>query len=93
MPESCMPLGMKSEDNQTKLVVVQPSSSRELLNHVLAVSFTTRPEDLIITNVAGFVVVTDINAEEQKMTVLSPQPRPLPNTLLLLSEVQFVDTS
>ncbi len=93
LPDSCMPLGMRQEDNQTKLVAVQPSSARDLLNRVLAVSFATAPEDLIVTNVAGFVVVTDINTDEQRLTLLSPQPRPLPETLLLVSEIQFVDSS
>ncbi len=74
-------------------MAVQPSSARDLLNRVLSVSFATGSEDLISTNVAGFVVVTDINQEEARLTVLSPQPRPLPETLLLVSEIQFVDSS
>lgn len=90
LPDSCMPLGMKSDDNKTKLVPVKPSQ-RDLLNNLLAVSFATNPEDLIVTNAAGFVCVTDINVEEEKLTVLSPQPRPLPDTLFLLSDVQYVD--
>ncbi len=93
LPDSCMPLGMKQEDNQTKLVAVQPSSARDLLNRALSVSFATAPEDLIVTNVAGFVIVTEINADKQVLTVLSPQPRPLPDTLLLVSEIQYVDST
>ena len=93
LPDSCMPLGMKSEDNQTKLVMVQPSNRKELLNHILAVSFATSVDDLIISNVAGFVCVTNVDEKEQKITVLSPQPRPLPETLLLVSEEQFVDSN
>ena len=46
-----------------------------------------------MTNVAGYIVVTDVNMEEQKMTVLSPQPRPLPDKYLLLSEVTYVDSN
>ena len=63
------------------------------MNRVLAVSFTSAVEDLIMTNVAGFLVVTDIKMEDQKMVVLSPQPRPVPDTLLLLSDVQYVDST
>jgi len=92
LPDSCLPLGMKITDNKTKLVAVNPNP-RDLLNHVLAISFTSATEDVIITNVAGFVVVTDIKVDEQKLVVLSPQPRPLPDTLLLLSEVQYVDST
>jgi polyribonucleotide 5'-hydroxyl-kinase len=77
---------------QTKLVSVH-LSERELSNRILAVTFSTTTEDLILNSVAGFICVTEINVKEQKLTVLSPQPKPLPKTLLLLSEVQFVDSS
>lgn len=90
LPASCMPLGMKSEDNMTKLVAVTPGPN--LLHHILAVSFASSEEEEVIqTNVAGFICVTNIDMDRQVMTVLSPQPRPLPQTLLLLSEIQFMD--
>jgi len=92
LPDSCLPLGHKTGDHKTKLVSVNPSP-KDLLNRVLAVSFTSTTEDVIITNVAGFIVVTDVKPDEQKLTVLSPQPRPLPDTLLLLSEIQYVDSN
>jgi len=92
LPSSCLPLGMKVSDNKTKLVAVNPSP-RDLLNHVLAVSFTSVTDDVIITNVAGFIVVTAVDTEARKLTVLSPQPQPLPDTLLLLSDIQFVDSA
>lgn len=88
-----MPLGMKSEDNQLKLVMIQPSNARELLNHVLSISFTNEVDEVMVTNVCGFVVVTNVNVDEQKITVLSPQPKPLPDRLFLLSEMQYVDSS
>lgn len=56
LPDSCMPLGMRSEDNMLKLVPVTPSQN--LLHHVLAVSFAANAEeDVVRTNVAGFVCV------------------------------------
>lgn len=91
LPDSCMPLGMKAEDNMTKLVQVQPGLN--LLHHILAVSFAESPEeDVISSNVAGFICVTDVDVERQICTVLSPEQRPLPNTLLLMSEIQFMDS-
>lgn len=91
LPDSCMPLGMKAEDNMTKLVAVQPGPN--LLHHLLAVSFAENTdEDVITSNVAGFICVTNVDIERQTITVLSPQPRPLPNTLLILSELQFMDS-
>ncbi|XP_053953016.1 protein CLP1 homolog [Anastrepha ludens] len=90
LPDSCMPIGMKAEDNKTKVVAVTPSPS--LLHHILSISFAeSTDEDVIGTNVAGFVCVTDVDMDRQTITVLSPQPRPLPNTVMLLSELQFMD--
>ncbi|KAF7391337.1 protein CLP1 [Vespula maculifrons] len=91
LPASCMPLGMKAEDNLTKLVAVTPGPN--LLHHLLSVSFADSPEDDVVqTNVAGFVCVTNVDVDRQTFTVLSPQPRPLPNTVLLLSDIQFMDS-
>ena len=93
LPDSCMPLGMTSDGNQTKLVQVQPNP-RDLQNRILAVSFAAKTEDLLATNVAGFICVTEVNMKDEKLTVLAPQPRPLPDDkFLLVSDLQFVDSS
>lgn len=56
LPDSCMPLGMKTTDNKTKLVALVPS--QQLMHHLLAVSFAANgDEDVIKRNVAGFVCV------------------------------------
>lgn len=91
IPESALPLGMKVEDNETKVVPVLPGPA--LLHHLLAVSFAESPEeDLLTTNMAGVVCVTAVDAENETLTLLSPQPRPLPRSILLLSEVQYMDS-
>lgn len=95
LPDSCMPIGMKTEDNLTKLVLIQPNV-QTLLNHILAVSTATSAEDnlkVIESNLLGFVCVTNVDSERQLVTLLSPQQRPLPqNSILLLSEIQFMDS-
>lgn len=91
LPDSCMPMGMKAEDTHTKLVPVTPGLG--LLHHVLSISFASSAEqDIIQTNVVGFICVTGVDMERQSITVLSPQPRPLPRNILVLSEVQFMDS-
>jgi polyribonucleotide 5'-hydroxyl-kinase len=91
VPASCLPLGMKSDDNLTKLVPVQPSPT--LVHHILSVLFSSEPTDVLCRNVQGFVCVTNVDMERQSITLISPQPRPLPsNCVLILSSVQFVDS-
>jgi len=94
LPDSCLPIGMKAEDNQTKVVTVQPSM--QILNHLLSVSFAQSAEDsikVIESNLLGYVCVTGVDTTRQLITLLSPQPRPLPsNSILLLSDVQFMDS-
>uniref|UniRef100_A0A0A9W5J4 Protein CLP1 homolog n=1 Tax=Lygus hesperus TaxID=30085 RepID=A0A0A9W5J4_LYGHE len=91
LPDSCMPLGMRAEDNMTKLVSVQPGPN--LLHHILALSFAASADDDIITsNIAGYICVTNVDVDNQTITVLSPQPRPLPDTVLVLCDIQFMDS-
>jgi len=63
LPESCMPLGKTVDDNETKVVAVG-LTPKDLLNHILAISFSHNKEELIVNNIIGFVVVTDVNVKE-----------------------------
>ncbi|KAL4713093.1 hypothetical protein ACJJTC_001147 [Scirpophaga incertulas] len=90
LPASCMPLGMRAAEAKTRLVAV--TACAPLAHRLLAVSFAAAPgDDVLHSNLAGFICVTAVDAERQTLTVLSPQPRPLPNTVLLLSELQYMD--
>ncbi|KAJ2944645.1 hypothetical protein O0L34_g4001 [Tuta absoluta] len=90
LPDSCMPLGMRAEDALTKLVPV--SLSLALAHRLLAVSFAAGPDDDVLhSNLAGFVTVTAVDVERGTLTILSPQPRPLPNTVLLLTDMMYMD--
>lgn len=39
-----------------------------------------------------FYSSTNVDIERQTITLLSPQPKPLPNSVLILSELQFMDS-
>lgn len=90
LPDSLLPVGMKAEDTRTKIVPVPFGT--QLLHHLLAISLCeSTTENLLETNIAGFVCVTEVSVERQTLTLLSPQPYPLPRKFLLFSEVTFVD--
>merc|ERR1712130_890896 len=68
LPDSALPIGMVQEDTQTKIVRQLPSI--DLQNHILSVSRAKSiEEDLIQTNVAGFIVVKAVDEERRTMTV------------------------
>jgi len=95
LPDSLLPMGMKTEENNTKIFQITPSTA--LVNHLLSVNNADDLEDdsdkthLMETNLAGYLVVTKVDMEKGTFTVLSPQPKPLPKNYLLASDVQFVD--
>lgn len=63
-----------------------------LENHVVGVSFAEPSEEkLATTNVAGFVVVLGVEAEGRTLTLLSPQPHPLPSASLSFSHLTYED--
>ncbi|CAK8680053.1 polyribonucleotide 5'-hydroxyl-kinase Clp1-like [Clavelina lepadiformis] len=90
LPDSCLPLGVEQEDTHTKLVPVTPG--RDLVHHILSLSMAeSLDENLIETNVAGFVVVTNVDVDNQVFSVLSPAPRPLPRRYFLIMDTRFID--
>ncbi|GFT80082.1 protein CLP1 homolog [Nephila pilipes] len=62
-----------------------------LLHQVLALSSSdTVEKDLILAHVIGFICVTSINLTESTITVLSPQPPPLPKKILLIGSTRLI---
>ncbi|XP_023214829.1 polyribonucleotide 5'-hydroxyl-kinase Clp1-like [Centruroides sculpturatus] len=81
------------QNKPKKRISFPVETAANLLHCVLSVSFAgSIEEDIIQTNVAGFICVTAVDMERQLLTVLSPRPRPLPKTVLLLSDIQFMDS-
>ncbi len=55
----------------------------DLLYTLLAVSHARSPEQLLASNAAGFVYVSDVDVAKGTLTYLAPSPGPLPGKLLL----------
>jgi hypothetical protein len=68
LPDSLLPMGMKTAENNTKLFQIQASSA--LVNHLLSVNAADEdPEDvdktgLMETNLLGYLVVTKVDMEK-----------------------------
>lgn len=90
VPDSCLPLGMEQEDGSLASVLVPPGM--EVLHSLCAVSNSNSlEEDITKSNVAGFIVITNVDMETRTFTVLSPAPRPLPKQFLILSDIKYMD--
>lgn len=62
------------------------------MHHMVSLSSCTiLDRTLLTTSVVGFLVITDVNMDRRTLTVLSPQPYPLPANTLIISDVIFVD--
>jgi len=91
IPDSCLPLGMEPT-KETSLVAMNIPPSQDLLHSLCAVSNADTVEtDLTKCNVAGFLIITNVDTENETFTVLSPAPRPLPKKYLILSDIKYMD--
>ncbi|KFM61422.1 Polyribonucleotide 5'-hydroxyl-kinase Clp1, partial [Stegodyphus mimosarum] len=62
----------------------------DLVDQVLGLSSADRvDEDLMITNIIGFICIIAVDMDLQTVTVLSPQPSPLPKRILLMGNIRL----
>ncbi|XP_010909089.1 protein CLP1 homolog [Elaeis guineensis] len=88
-PRSALPIGAEPVADPTRLVAV--NISRDLLHLVLAVSYAKEPDQIISSNVAGFVYVTDIDIQRKKITYLAPCPGELPSKFLIVGTLTWLE--
>ena len=72
-------------DSNLTVSPVIPRVSLE--HHLLAVSFAQDPQDVVHSSVAGFVCVTKVDMETQKLSVLTPQT--LPDCIFVFSDIRY----
>ncbi|XP_022134389.1 protein CLP1 homolog [Momordica charantia] len=89
-PRSALPIGAEPAADPTRLVPV--NINRDLLHLVLAVSFAKEPDEIMSSNVAGFVYVTDIDIQRKKLTYLAPSAGELPGKYLIMGTLTWLET-
>jgi len=84
-PLSAMPLGSKPPEPKLIAHQLPPARFPSLLHSVLAVVFSQngKCDDLLRANAAGFVWVSHVDSEKQKLTLLTPSVVALPSVWLL----------
>ena len=89
IPASLLPIGETAEGIKPSVSKISPSP--QMITHILSVSSTSEPDEILSSSVMGFLCVTDVSVEKSEVTLLSPQLPPLPKKCLLYSEVTFMD--
>lgn len=89
-PRSALPIGAEPAADPTRVVPV--NISQDLLHLVLAVSFAKDPEEIVSSNVAGFIYITDVDVQRKKITYLAPSAGELPSKILILGTLPWSET-
>ncbi|KAL8172367.1 hypothetical protein V2J09_024171 [Rumex salicifolius] len=89
-PRSALPIGAEPSADPTRLVLV--NINHDLLHQVLAVSYAKEPDQIISSNVAGFIYVTDVDVQRKKLTYLAPSAGELPSRILIIGTLVWLET-
>ncbi|PIA51610.1 hypothetical protein AQUCO_01100452v1 [Aquilegia coerulea] len=90
-PRSALPIGAEPAADPMRLVPVT-INNHDLLHSVLAVSFAKEPDQIISSNVAGFICITDIDLQRKKITYLAPSAGDLPSKYLIVGSLSWLET-
>ena len=78
--------GAQSVADPLRLSEVRPG--RDLVQSLVAVSHATTPEELLTTNIAGFLYITGVDVAQSTITYLAPCPGNLPGKYLLAGSLK-----
>ncbi|CAN6470358.1 unnamed protein product [Victoria cruziana] len=88
-PRSALPVGAEPLADPTRL---SPASvSLDMLHQILGVSYAKESDQVISSNVAGFIYITDIDMQRKKITYLAPCPGELPSQFLLVGMLTWFE--
>jgi len=88
-PRSALPIGAQPAADPTRVVPV--AITRELEHAVLAVSYAKEPSEVLSSNVAGYLYVTNVDTTRMRVRYLAPMPGPLPSPILLMGSLQWIE--
>ncbi|KAG0049992.1 hypothetical protein BGZ83_005199 [Gryganskiella cystojenkinii] len=90
-PSSALPIGEDRKVSETHVVKVDPGE--HLLHSVLAVSNAERMQEpeILETNLAGFIYVSEVHDVRKKLTVLSPCPGRIPKKFWWLGTLKWAE--
>ncbi|KFK37881.1 hypothetical protein AALP_AA3G041400 [Arabis alpina] len=90
-PRSALPIGSDPVSNPLRVTPVN-IEDRDLLHSVLAVSYAEEPDQIVSSNVSGFVYVTEVDIRGKKITFLAPSPGILPSKILVAGSLSWLES-
>uniref|UniRef100_A0A1J3DF90 Protein CLP1 homolog n=1 Tax=Noccaea caerulescens TaxID=107243 RepID=A0A1J3DF90_NOCCA len=88
-PTSALPIGSDPVSNPLRVTPV--NIDQGLLHSILGVSYAEEPDQIISSNVSGFVHVTEVDVHRNKITYLAPSPGTLPSKFLVAGSLSLLD--
>eukprot|EP00798_Chlamydomonas_sp_ICE-L_P007449 gene7449-589_t len=85
-PNSALPIGAMSVSDPLRLSNLPANA--ELVESLMAVSHATTPDQILSTNVAGFMLVKDVDATKGMVTYMSPCPGALPGRYMITGSLR-----
>ncbi|GLT36128.1 hypothetical protein SLA2020_105300 [Shorea laevis] len=89
-PRSALPIGADPVANPLRVTPVNIDS--DLLHTVLAVSYAKEPDQILSSNVAGFIYITEIDIQRKVITYLAPSAGELPSKYLIVGTITWLET-
>ncbi|XP_010417718.1 PREDICTED: protein CLP1 homolog [Camelina sativa] len=91
-PMSALPIGSDRVSNPLRVTPIN-IDNRDLLHSVLAVSYAEEPDQIVSSNVSGFVYVTEVDIPRKKITYLAPSPGTLPSKFLIAGSLSWLEST
>eukprot|EP01132_Coremiostelium_polycephalum_P004686 gene4686-5852_t len=88
-PLTALPIGSQSTIDPLQLTEISPN--HDIVHSILAISYSKQPVNLLKSNIAGFLYITEVNMETKKITALAPSPGPIPSKILLLGTLKWLE--
>jgi len=80
---------LNQDSNTISLIQMRPTE--ELVNSVVGVSHTKEHENVMSSNLAGYLVIEKVNIAQKNITVLSPSSGPLPFKYILVGTLKWMN--
>ncbi|CAN6472578.1 unnamed protein product [Victoria cruziana] len=87
-PSSALPLGAKPLADPMHLAPA--NVSLDMLNQILGVSCATKSDQVILSNVAGFIYIKNIDMKRKRIIYLAPWHCKLPSRFLLIGNLMWL---